>query len=293
MNPPAIDSPGAPRPAARPRLVALDLDGTCLDEHQVLDPRTERAVRRLAGDGVHVVLATGRMYRSALPWASRLGIRDPLICYQGAVTRALPGAAAPLLDGVPLGELLGEEPLSGEVAGRVVSAARTEGWHRQAYRDEQLLCEEDRAEAHLYARIAQVPITFVPDLLAAVELGSTKIVCVIDDPGETARAESALRALVGEGARVTRSLPPFVEVTSTRASKGQALSALCRHLEIDLTATLAVGDAANDTDMLSAAGFAVAVAGAQPDVLAAADALCAPPRGGGVAAVIAAVFPTP
>ena len=293
MNPPAIDSPGAPRPAARPRLVALDLDGTCLDDRQLLNPRIRRAVRRLVGDGVHVVLATGRMYRSALPWASRLGIRDPLICYQGAVTRALPGAAAPLLAGVRLGELLGEEAVSATIAAQVVNAARTENWHRQAYRDEQLLCEEDRPEAHLYARIAQVPITLVPDLLAVVGQGSTKVVCVVADPGEASRAEVALRALVGDRARVTRSLPPFVEVTSPRASKGQALGALCRRMEIDLTATLAVGDAANDIDLLSEAGFAVAVAGAQPEVLAVADALCAPPRHGGVADVIEAIFAAP
>jgi len=270
--------------------VALDLDGTCLDERLQLHPRTLEAVRDLAAGDVRVVLATGRMYRSALPWARRLGVHEPLICYQGAVTRALPVAGSPLLDGVPIGDLLAEDPVDAGVARELIVCARAEGWHRQAYREERLLCEQDRPEAHLYARIAQVPITFVPDLLSEVTGGSTKLICVIDDPAEASRAEAVIGALLGDRARVTRSLPPFVEVTNPRASKGQALTRLCRRLGVGMDEVVAVGDAPNDTDMLAAAGFAVAVATALADVLAAADVVCAPPERAGVAEVLAALF---
>ncbi|GAC1342264.1 MAG: Cof-type HAD-IIB family hydrolase [Candidatus Dormibacteria bacterium] len=270
--------------------MALDLDGTCLDGRQRLHPRTREAVQRLAGRGVHVVVATGRMYRSALPWARRLDLRDPIICYQGAVTRALPGPGAAMLDGVPLGELIAEDPVPAGVASAVIQCARAEGWHRQAYRDELLLCEQDRPETHLYARIAQVPITYVPDLLLEVSHGSTKLICVIEDEAEAGRAEAILGNLLGSRARVTRSLPPFVEITSPRASKGQALIALCRHLGVDMEATVAVGDAPNDIDMLAAAGLAIAVRDSRPEVLAVADSVCAPPEEAGVADVLEEMF---
>lgn len=277
----------APLPATRPRLVLLDLDGTCLDlRDQSLHPRTREAVRRAAAGGAVVVIASGRMYRSALPWARELQVTAPLVCYQGAVVRAMPREGDPLVDGVPLGELLFEDGLSGDVALHALRVAREGGWHRQAYQDEQLLCEEDRPEAHLYAEIADVPITLVDDLEPRLHRGSTKFVCVVEGAAEVQRCEDAMRAAMGGSARVKRSLPPFVEVTDPRAGKGNALRRLCERLGIDLRDSVAVGDAPNDADMLEAAGYAVAVEGAVPEVLSVVDATCPPPSEAGVAVVL-------
>lgn len=285
MTPPPIRD--APPPPQRPRLVILDLDGTCLDIHdQSLHPRTRAAVRSTVARGVAVIIASGRMYRSALPHARELHVVEPLVCYQGAVVRDLPQEGDPLVDGVPLGRLLFEDPLSPEVALHGLEIARRGGWHRQAYQDERLLCEEDRPEAHLYARIAQVPISFVDDLAVELRRGTTKLVCVVDGSPEVEECEAAMRAGLGEAARVTRSLPPFVEVTNPVASKGKALARLCQHLGVRLDEAVAVGDAPNDADMLAAAGYAVAVEGAAESLLRDADAICAPPRQAGVADVL-------
>ena len=220
-------------------------------------------------------------------------MRAPLVCYQGAVVRALPTEGSPLLDGVPQGELLFEDALEAAAALRWLRVARDGGWHRQAYQDDRLLCEEDRPEAHLYAGIAQVPITLVDDLEPLLRRGSTKVVCVVDDPGAAEHCEQVLRDALAGSARVTRSLPPFVEVTNLVASKGRALTRLCERLSVPLTEVCAVGDAPNDADMLEAAGFAVAVEGAAAQALAAADATCGRPEDGGVADVVTAVLGGP
>lgn len=283
--PPEIGA--APLPATPPRLVILDLDGTCLDlADQSLHPRTRDAVRAAVAAGVVVVIASGRMYRSALPHARELHVTAPLVCYQGAVVRALPVEGDPDVDGVPLGRLLFEDALPASVALPGLALARRGGWHRQAYQDEQLLCEEDRPEAHLYARIAQVPITFVDDMEPLLRRGTTKLVCVVDDRAAAAECEAAMRDGLGDAARVTRSLPPFVEVTNPVASKGKALARLCARLGVALDQAVAVGDAPNDADMLAAAGFAVAVRGAPEMLLAQADAVCGPPAESGVADVL-------
>lgn len=215
----------------------------------------------------------------------------PLVCYNGAVVRDVPTPQSPVLDEVPLGELRFEDNLDPAVAMNALDIARRGGWHVQAYLDEQLLCEEDRPEAHLYVRIAQVPLTFVRNLDRLVsERGSTKVLCVVDDPEEAARCEAALREGLGTSARVTRSLPPFVEVTNPVASKGRAVRRLCADLGIDFADSVAVGDAPNDADMLDIAGYAVAVEGAPEDVLARADALCAPPEQCGVADVLEMLY---
>src|SRR4029077_6634817 len=101
-----------------------------------------------------------------------------------------------------------------------------------------------------------------------------------------AACEAALRAELGAVVRVTRSLPPFVEVTDPQASKGRSLRRLCERLRVDPARGIAIGDAPNDIDMFDAAGFAVVVRGGREAVLAHADAVCAPPDQGGVADVL-------
>jgi Cof subfamily protein (haloacid dehalogenase superfamily) len=284
-TPPAIGV--APLPALRPQLVVLDLDGTCLDlRDQSLHPRTRDAVRATVRGGTMVVIATGRMYRSALPYAREMQVVAPLVCYQGAVVRDMPREGDPVVDGIPLGRLLFEVAVAPDVALHALQVARQGGWHRQAYQDEQLLCEEDRPEAHLYAGIAQVPITFVDDLAPHLRRGTTKFVCVVDDERGVDECEQTLRSALGDAARVNRSLPQFVEVTNPRAGKGAAVARLCETFGVPLERVVAVGDAPNDADMLEVAGYAVAVEGATEEVLRVADAVCPQPAEAGVAAVL-------
>ena len=73
------------------RLLFTDLDGTLLDRRLTLDPVDVEAAHRAQQAGNLVGIATGRMYRSALPYALQLQTRLPLICYQGALIKELPG----------------------------------------------------------------------------------------------------------------------------------------------------------------------------------------------------------
>jgi hypothetical protein len=282
----------APPPLARATLpqriemVVLDLDGTCLDFHQGLHPRVEEAVRQ-AGGRVPVVIATGRMYRSALPWARRLGVHAPLICYQGALIQAMPNPDPG--EGLAYGPLIHTEILDGDTARLAIDVAREHGWHRQAYVDDTLLCEEDRIEARAYAHVGAVSIRFVDDLAAAVAGGTVKVVCVILDPEEARRCREAMSAALGARARVTPSLPQFLEVASPHAGKGPAVVRVARDLGVELSRVAAVGDAPNDVDMLEAVGFGVAVEGALEEVLEAAACTCPPPDQAGVADVLTAL----
>ncbi|MGP8160836.1 MAG: HAD family hydrolase [Candidatus Dormibacteria bacterium] len=283
---------GAPPPLAeailpdRVEMVVLDLDGTCLDFHQQLHPRIEAAVRQ-AGERVPVVIASGRMYRSALPWARRLGVRAPLICYQGALVQAMPDPDPG--DGLAHGRVVATEVLDAATAQLAIAVAREHGWHRQAYVDDNLLCEEDRPEARLYAQVGDVPIQFVDDLALAIAGGTVKVVCVVLDSEEAVRCRVAMTVALGARARVTPSYPQFIEIASPRAGKGPAVRRVAAALGVDLFRAVAIGDAPNDSDMLETVGFGVAVEGALDEVLGAADCTCPPPTEGGVADVLVAL----
>jgi len=262
-------------------LVVLDLDGTCLDHRQRLHPRIALAVAE-AVDRVPVIIATGRMYRSALPWARRLRVRAPLLCYQGAWAQEVAA------DGEDRGRILFRDELEASVADSVITLARTNGWHRLAFRDDRALCEESRPETQIYATIAGVTVERVDDLIAETRLGSTKIVCVIENVGEAARCRALMCQTLGTRATVTKSLPQYVEITSPTATKGRGLARLCGLLGIG-GPIVAVGDAPNDADLLDAADFGVAVRSADNELLEHAIFTCAPPQQAGVADVLRAL----
>ena len=264
------------------RAVVLDLDGTCLDDRQRLHPRIRETVNAVA-TRLPVIVATGRMYVSAIPWVGLLGANQPLVCYEGAVVRELPDAAE------SLGPVLRQELLGRDPAIRALRLARARNWHFQGYVDEKLLSESLRPEAEHYARIAGVPITLVDDLESLLAGGTPKAVCVVIDPEDAARCLQEMSAHLDGSARVTQSRTEYVEIVSPMVNKASACEFVCARLGLTMKDAVAIGDAPNDTEMLDAAGYAVAVSTARADVIAHADATCAPPQDAGVADVLAAL----
>src|SRR5262245_53381018 len=75
----------------RYRLLALDVDGTLLDPAGTLRPTVQQAVADAQRRGVHVILCTGRRFRTARPLAQELQLRDPLVVHNGALVKDLAG----------------------------------------------------------------------------------------------------------------------------------------------------------------------------------------------------------
>ena len=69
-----------------PKLVALDVDGTVVDEENRISPAVARTVRAVAAAGIPVVVSTGRAVPGALEVVERLGLPDGMaVCSNGAV----------------------------------------------------------------------------------------------------------------------------------------------------------------------------------------------------------------
>ncbi len=69
---------------SRPRLLALDLDGTLLGPHGEPSAEDLRAVLAARAAGVHVTIVTGRLYSGTKPTVLRLGLEGPVGCVDGS-----------------------------------------------------------------------------------------------------------------------------------------------------------------------------------------------------------------
>lgn len=92
--------------------------------------------------------------------------------------------------------------------------------------------------------------------------------------------------LAGGRASVTLAGDAFVELSAPGVSKGAALAELAGRLGVTASETVAFGDHLTDVPMLAWAGLGVAVANAQPAVLAAADEVTVSNDDDGVARVL-------
>ena len=239
------------------RLVAIDLDGTLVNDALQIHERDLTAVKAATAAGIHVVIATGRMFRSSLPYAKTLNLTGPIINYQGAVIRE-----------ISTGEVLYKCELTVEMQQRVLGFTEPRDWHVNAYVDEKVYTERARPEADLYERISGVPYETVGRLSSWVSQESTKMVLVDLDKESVPERIAELTQWMGTVARVTRSLAWFVEVINPKVSKAQALALVAERLKVAQPDVCAIGDNKNDEEMISWAGFGVAMGDAPSEVKA-------------------------
>ena len=249
--------------------MALDLDGTILAMDLTLDQRDVEALGRIVAVGVTVIACTGRPFPGAVPWVQRLGLDGPIVCYQGAEVRTLDGEV--LLDhGVPHA-----------LAMEVVRFARERNLHVQAYRDDRLLIERDRPEAHQYADHAGMDVHMVSDLDEAMGPTTPKLV-IVAAPETLEALLPDVRSRWAGRLNAATSVPEYLEFTSIESDKASALRFLCERLGIPQSEAVAVGDGRNDASMIQWAGLGVAVEGSPPEVIAAADRTIPGPGHGGI-----------
>ncbi|WP_456275891.1 Cof-type HAD-IIB family hydrolase [Bacillus sp. AK128] len=68
----------------KPHLIAVDLDGTLLTDEKVISTRTKLALQNAMKQGHHVVIATGRPFRSSHGYYKELGLSSPIVNFNGA-----------------------------------------------------------------------------------------------------------------------------------------------------------------------------------------------------------------
>jgi len=240
------------------RLLVLDLDGTIVDSRLQVSPRVRAALKKAIDAGVRVTLASGRPFHNMRPFANDLGIRDPVICYQGAVVQD-PGSGEVYFHcGVPL-----------HLAREFIDVVRGHGWDLCLFLDDRLYAERITPLVRYYAEYSPIKeqLNPVADLKALLSHEPTKLV-VVSEAEQAAMVNDLLRVHFWGRLRIVRSFPRFVEGTSLAASKGQALSFLAEKLGVTQAETMAIGDNDNDTDMIAWAGLGVAMGNASAAVKA-------------------------
>lgn len=256
------------------KLVALDVDGTIRSKEHPISDRTRRAIAQVVEAGAVVTLATGRSYRSAVKQSQEVGVTAPIVSFQGA------HLADPATE-----EVFWHQPLTEALTREALDAMRAWSGDVMAYYGHEVYVNKMTPWIEAYGGRNEVVINEVGDLTKVAEMEPTRLVAV-GDPEEVEKLESQLQGIFDSALHVTRSLPQFCEVLHPRSGKDKALEQLCKPLGIGREKVVAFGNGYNDVDMLRWAGLSVAIGGAVPQALAAADRTAPPVEQDGVAQVL-------
>lgn len=249
-------------------LIAIDMDGTLLDQGGLLTARTSDAVHAAAEVGHTMVIATGRPPHLVTHFVDQLGgAVSHVVATNGSIISTYPDSA----NGDP--QVLHLLSFEADRARRIITDIRASGpGYGFAYATDAGFGHEVGFAERMPAAVHDDPI---PDVLSLAGTAAFKLFAFHD--------ELDAYTLLDELPPIVNSDPrdePFavghmgadaVEVGPASTDKCAGLRWLCDLLGVEQADVIAIGDELNDLTMIEWAGTGVAMSNAEPTVRTAAD----------------------
>ncbi|WP_134703352.1 Cof-type HAD-IIB family hydrolase [Ammoniphilus sp. YIM 78166] len=219
------------------KLIALDIDGTLLNDRGVIPEENHQAIQLAKQKGIHVVLSTGRSIITCREYAKSLQLDSYLVTSNGAEVWDNKG------------NLLQQHILTASLVGQMYEMAQayeTRFWAISTDRIWSGEMPEDIFSRHW------LKFGFELDTMQKKE----KIASLLADTGEL---------------EITSSTPMNLEINTRGVHKARGLQYVCEQLGIGMKQVIAMGDSLNDLEMIKAVGCGIAMGNAQEELKRAAD----------------------
>jgi HAD superfamily hydrolase (TIGR01484 family) len=249
----------------RPRVVALDVDGTVLDHDGSLPTEVRAAVRAVVEAGVPVVLSTGRSWHGTLPVVEQLGLAaGPSVCSNGAVIVDFPPER--IVKAITFDPRAVIEKVTAHAPGTLIAVEeigrgyRLSGHFPKGDLTGQLVIED-------IEELSSRPVTRI----------------ILRDPDRSDRDFVTLAEQLGlHGVQYYVGYSAWLDIAPEGVTKASGLDGVVRDLGVSPIDVLAVGDGRNDAEMLAWAGRGVAMGQAPLEVQQVADAVTGTYADGGL-----------
>lgn len=254
------------------QLIAVDMDGTLLDDNSRVGEENLKAIRRLSQRGIYVVPVTGRTYNEIpaemreevcvkyFVFSNGSGIyeRDRGVLYSSTIQRDTAVAVYSLLSSYETFI----EIYSGGCPWSDKNKMNKESfdYYKINSRFQQIIMER-RRQADDFATMLETE-SLKPELFDAF----------FKNMDERAECLERMKNQYPE-LEIVSSMGNNLEIMNRGTNKGTGLKKLCDMISLDIGKTLALGDSKNDMDMFKAAGVSYAVSNACEEIKAAANGI--------------------
>ena len=263
------------------KLVATDMDSTALTDDKRLSERTVAAMNKAIEQGKYVVFSTGRSISLIRPYIDMIkGMRYVVTASGGTV-----------ID-LQTEEFLLHRMIDAETVKRIIAAANgcyvypIVFYARETYGSS--WCVDNLTDFGLpaYEPIYRSFMNMVDDSMSYFMEHPAELEKFNLFFGNDYEADEVYEKIKNLPVTFTTRNSRALEVNAPGVSKAEGLKVLCRHLGIDMSEVIAVGDAENDEEMIACAGLKVAMSNGSDRVKALADVIADDNNNDGVAKII-------
>lgn len=256
------------------KLIAVDIDGTLLNDKRELTEGNIEAIREAVDKGVIFTIATGRPVQGVVNFIEALKRDIPFITYNGAMV--ITGKSR---------EIIYERKLNEDDARIIINWGREHGSTVMVWKNNNLYVTALDERAERYRNISKVEAIPIKDLDEVVKGGVSKVLWY-NDVDKINEHQKIIGQYISENVNYHTSMPYFLEFNDKLASKAIAMENLGRHFGIKQNEMIAIGDGYNDLSMIEYAGLGVAMDNAPDEIKQRADFVTLSNNEDGVAHVI-------
>ncbi|WP_151736093.1 Cof-type HAD-IIB family hydrolase [Paenibacillus tengchongensis] len=244
------------------KLIALDVDGTLLDDDHRLSAENKEAIAEVTRQGGQIVLCTGRSPQNSLPFMEELGLSGYVLGHNGAATVRVEDRK--VLHQYAM-DARGLDPYIDYCRERSIHFDINTAFDMYVDNVENLTKEALYMYEHFRIMPASLP--------AWEEFREPVVKFTVFTKPEILDEAQREWATWTQQYNVLRSGEFFIDFMHPEASKGNALKQLAAKLGIVREEVLAIGNYYNDISMLTYAGLGVAMDNSPLEVKAAAGAV--------------------
>ena len=241
------------------KLMAVDMDGTLLNDSKEISPRTAQAIKKAVAQGFLFTLCTGRPIQGVERYSQFLGLQAPLITYNGA-----------MIIRSDTKEILYKQELLPEDIHKILKFGRDYDTTMCIWSGNRLYGNVLNDRIHAYKKNAGLEPVLMEDEELLIRQGVTKILW-IDTEEKIQQIQEEIPDDAFSQVTFCTSQTTYLEFFNSQVSKAKAMERLGQLFNIRQEEMIAVGDGLNDLPMIEYAGLGVAMANACPEVLEVAD----------------------
>jgi hypothetical protein len=255
------------------KLIALDIDGTIMDENYHISDRVKEAIINASQKGIKVVLATGRIYKSAKSIVEMLQLDTPIISYHGSLVKDDKKEYV-------------HHKIDSKTALELVSGLRKFDLQINTFINDELIVEKAGHHLIKYAKDRSLDYKVVESFESIENFNPTKIMIIDKNTDFVYKIRDVFRKTFSDKLYITKSTPVYCEFLNNKANKGNAILHLAKIFGFKQSEIMVAGDQDNDREMFEVAGFSVAMGNAVEEIKSIADFTADTVNNDGVAKVI-------
>lgn len=286
------------------KLVAIDLDGTMLNQYGIITEKTKEIIKKVQKKGVEIMIASGRAITSVKRFSKEINSEKYFISGNGAITYDIKND-----------KILYENILRKSKALQIIKICEENSIYYNVYTENGIIAKSLNYNTLYYYKDNltkpdenRTHINIVQDVYHYLEEKDEKILKIMICDEHMPVFNSILRKLkkiedieVLEVSHMSRKIIRqgteeialeyfYTEVSAKNVDKWNALEELIKLMNITREEVITIGDNANDLKMIENAGLGIAMGESAPYIKKAADIVALTNEEDGVANILKKVF---